>query len=93
MLQNLLKKNVNKNLPSKSLLFDYVDTIENNNSDNEDLKESLKQLREIIEYNIPDISYIKSINKYEELVDSLKKLSINNNVDEVKKIIQLAKIL
>ena len=87
------KKNVNKNLPSKSLLFDYVDKIENNNSDNEDLKESLKQLREIIEYNIPDISYIKSINKYEELVDSLKTLSINNNVDEVKKIIQLAKII
>ena len=87
------KKNVNKNLASKSLLFDYVDSIENNNSDNEDLKESLKQLREIIEYNIPDISYIKSINKYEELVDSLKKLSINNNVDEIKKIIQLAKIL
>ena len=87
------KKNVNKNLASKSLLFDYIETIENNNSDKEDLKESLKQLKEIIEYNIPDINYIKSINKYEELVDSLKTLSINNNVDEVKKIIQLAKIL
>ena len=68
-------------------------SIENNNSDKEDLKESLKQLKEIIEYNIPDINYIKSINKYEELVDSLKTLSINNNVDEVKKIIQLAKII
>ena len=87
------KKNINKNLAPKSLLFDYINTIENNNSDKEDLKESLKQLREIIEYNIPDINYIESINKYEELVDSLKKLSINNNVDEVKKIIQLAKIL
>ena len=41
---------------------------ENNNTDNEDIKESLKQLREIIEYNIPDINYIKSINNYKELV-------------------------
>ena len=87
------KKNINKNLAPKTLLFDYINTIENNNSEKEDLKESLKQLKEIIEYNIPDINYIESINKYEELVDSLKKLSINNNVDEVKKIIQLAKIL
>ena len=85
------KNSLNKELVSKDLLLEYINIIENNNQDNENIKNSLKQLREIIEYNIPDINYVKSLDKYEKLSKKIELLSKNNKIDELNNTIQLAK--
>ena len=81
----------NNKLKPKSVLLNYISEIEKNNLDEENIKDLLKQLYEIIQYSIPDVNYVKSPENYEKLCETLSSISKDNKTTELEGLIFLAK--